>query len=67
MFRYMEDTLVKEKKQTYDLDRGAEFHSTARTESAKGNRGYTGVSPFGYFETGLGALVRGRLLCVGGC
>ena len=34
----MEDTLVKEKEQTCDLDGGAEVHSTARTGSAIGNR-----------------------------
>ena len=38
MVRYMEDTLVKEKEQSYDLDGGAEVHSTARTGSAIGNR-----------------------------
>ena len=38
MVRYMEDTLVKEQEQSYDLDGGAEVHSTARTGSAISNR-----------------------------
>jgi len=38
MVRYLKNTLVKEREQSYDLDGGAEVHSTARTGSAIGNR-----------------------------
>ena len=38
MARYMEDTLIKEKEQTYDMGGGAEVHSTERIGSILGNK-----------------------------
>ena len=38
MVRYIEDTLIKEKDQAFDVDGGAEVHPIERMGSMLGNR-----------------------------